>query len=83
MHNMPKCKGCRFYETTGSPDSEFFCHACHSPKWEWTKEDYAEWRLDNPVINEWTLRNVIPPFIIERHCDCKPGTLCLRDGVYV
>ena len=83
MHNLPKCKGCRFYETTDFVEGGFFAHACHSPKWEWTDEDMAEWKVANPEPNEFTLRNVIPPFVIERHCDYKPGKLCLLNGVYV
>lgn len=74
MHNLPKCGTCIFYETNSGDLEIYSAHCCRSPKWEWTDLDIEEWKKDNPDRDQYTLRNMIPPFIVERHCDYVEGT---------
>ncbi|KKM06702.1 hypothetical protein LCGC14_1741280 [marine sediment metagenome] len=74
MYNLPKCKTCVFYETNTGDLEEYTAHCCRSPKHEWTDVDIEEWEKENPNPTMFTLRNVIPPFIVDRHCDYTEGS---------
>lgn len=76
--NCPKCK---WFESNTVDISKATAFACRSPKWEWTDEDYAEWlKSIGGKITEWTMRDVIPPFKISRHCDFKPMDMLVGAG---
>lgn len=52
------------------------CSACRSPKHVWTDEDDAEWLAEHGPVDEFSLKNLLPPFKPGRHCDFRR----LKDG---
>ncbi len=73
MHNLPKCRTFEHYETNTGDLDNFNAHACRSPKHKWTELDNAEWDELHLIKHAFSMKDSLPVFIIERHCDYKEG----------